>query len=671
MFLNEKSAVILGAAELDSAPVRRAMDNLRRDLGFVCLPADGAGGEIRLIRAEGLAPECYTVQERAGVLEIGAGDVRGLIYGIYAVSREMLGVRDFWFWNDQQFQRRGKIDVPQGFRLEGRPFAVRFRGWFINDEVLLHAWSVGRRPERPWEMVFEALLRCGGNMVIPGTGQNAKKYRDLASGMGLIITHHHAEPLGAEMFARAYPELNASYAEYPEKFHRLWEQALEEQSDCEVVWNLGFRGQGDRPFWEDDPQYATPEARGELMGALIRTQFELVQARFPGAVCATNLYGETMELYRDGHLHLPEEVVKIWADNGFGAMVSRRQGNHNPRIPALPTGGPDGAHGIYYHASFYDLQAANHITMLPNPPEFVAGTLRTVLERNVKDYWIVNCSNVKPHVFTLRLIAQIWRDGYANAGAYLRDYCAAYFGPSCVGEAAECFRAYYGAAVAYGPHEDDHAGEQFPNYVARMLVSQYMRDKGQREPDLLWATDADTLRGQVEWYARLCEQGAASYAKILNACERHALNLPETPQRLLWDSVLLQVQIYAHCYQGAALVCRSLLEALDGSYQQAFYHVGLAREEYLAANAAMRGREHGKWNGFYANECLTDVKQTAWLLGHYMGCLRNQGDGPHFYLWQREFLYPPEDARVVLITNMENHLTDSELFALMKEKWEM
>ena len=144
----------------------------------------------------------------------------------------------------------------------------------------------------------------------------------------------------------------------------------------------------------------------------------------------------------------------------------------------------------------------------------------------------------------------------------------------------------------------------------------------------------------------------------------------DDPQRLLRDSVLLQTQIYFHCYRGAALACQSLIEGFDGEYQRAFYHAGLAREEYLAANAAMRGREHGKWNRFYANECLTDVKQTAWLLGHYMGYLRNLGDGPHFYVWQRDFLYPPEDARVVLITNMENHLTDEELFALMKEKWE-
>lgn len=325
------------------------------------------------------------------------------------------------------------------------------------------------------------------------------------------------------------------------------------------------------------------------MGALIGQQYDLVQARFPGAVCATNLYGETMELYRGGYLHLPKEIIKIWADNGFGAMVSRRQGNHNPRVPALPGVGDTGAHGIYYHASFYDLQAACHITMLPNPPEFVAGTLQTVLERNGKDYWIVNCSNVKPHVFTLGLIARLWRDGATDAGVYLRNYCVAYFGPDCAGDVSECFLAYYGAAVSYGPHEDDHAGEQFANYVPRMLVSQFMRDRTQREPDLLWATDADSLRGQVEWYVGLCGQGKKQYKEALETCEKYALNMPDTPRRLLRDSVLLQIQIYRHCYRGAALVCQSLLEALDGSYQQAFYHAGLARFwEILTSNFKRR-----------------------------------------------------------------------------------
>jgi len=208
------------------------------------------------------------------------------------------------------------------------------------------------------------------------------------------------------------------------------------------------------------------------------------------------------------------------------------------------------------------------------------------------------------------------------------------------------------------------------NYVPRMLVSQFMRDKQQRESNLLWATDADTLQEQAQWCAKLCKEGQERYSEALDTCQAQSLHLPESPRRLLRDSILLQIQIYYHCYRGAALTCQSLIEALDGVYQQAFYHAGLAREEYLAANAAMRSREHGKWSGFYANECLTDVKYTAWLLGHYMGYLRNLGDGPYFYGWQREFLYPPEDSRVVLITNMDNHLTDLELFTLIKEKWE-
>ena len=53
----------------------------------------------------------------------------------------------------------------------------------------------------------------------------------------------------------------------------------------------------------------------------------MVKAECPGAVCSTNLYGEAMELYQKGCLKLPEEVIKIWADNGYGKMVTRRQGN--------------------------------------------------------------------------------------------------------------------------------------------------------------------------------------------------------------------------------------------------------------------------------------------------------------------------------------------------------
>lgn len=100
---------------------------------------------------------------------------------------------------------------------------------------------------------------------------------------------------------------------------------------------------------------------------------------------------------------------------------------------------------------------------------------------------------------------------------------------------------------------------------------------------------------------------------------------------------------------------------------QAFYLVGSAAEAYEKADAAMRSREHDKWESFYANDCLTDVKQTAYCLRRLMGVIRNLGDGPDFYMWQREVIYSAEDRRVVLITNMENHMTDEQLYEGMKE----
>lgn len=388
---------------MDSAvPVMRAIENVKRDIRKVCCDSDEKGCDIVLIM-ENMQAEQFEIKCDNNMLVIYASDTLGFVYGLYHISRDILGVLPFWFWNDQVFIKKKGCRISGEYAYTSKPYAVKYRGWFVNDEVLIHKWYVDRKKDMPWEMVFEALLRCGGNLVIPGTDKNSHIYRDLAADMGLRITHHHAEPLGAPMFARRYPELTPSYDEYPEKFHELWKEGIDEQKKLDVIWNLGFRGQGDCPFWDNDPRYQTSESRGELMGKLIGLQRDYVQNEIPDAQYCTNLYGETMELYRDGYLKLPDDVIKIWADNGFGKMVTRRQGNHNPRIPALPKENNTGRHGIYYHVSFYDLQAANHITMLPNKPKLVHSELKKVLEHHVKDYWIINCSNVKPHVYYLDL----------------------------------------------------------------------------------------------------------------------------------------------------------------------------------------------------------------------------------------------------------------------------
>jgi hypothetical protein len=195
-----------------------------------------------------------------------------------------------------------------------------------------------------------------------------------------------------------------------------------------------------------------------------------------------------------------------------------------------------------------------------------------------------------------------------------------------------------------------------------------MRDKSNRCEDLIWAADYSTLKEQSQWYLDLCTKAVKGYEEHLHLCRETSLNLSGIPKTLFDDTILLQANILYHCYLGAKLTAESIILAIEGGYQKSFYFAGKARKEYLKANTSMKEREHGKWHDFYKNECLTDVKQSAWLLETLMGYVRNIDDGPHFYKWQREFLYSEEDKRIMLILNMENHLKDLEIFELMEEK---
>lgn len=651
-----------------SPPVAWALRALRRDMDKTLCATALPGGEIRLQPAAALPPECFCLEEADGVLTLGAPDDLGFVYGLLEISRRFLGVQPFWFWNDQVFCPRAEAEVPAGFRHTTTPARVRYRGWFINDETLLSHWKVNGSGEETFRMAFEALLRCGGNMVIPGTGAEGIRHRAAAAEMGLILTHHHAEPLGAPLFVQRYPDLEAKFSLYPDKFRALWREGIRAQAGCRVIWNIGFRGQGDRPFWADDPQYDSPAARGALLSTLIREQYDLVKQADPGAVCCTNLYGEMMELYRGGHLHLPDDVIRVWADNGYGRMVSRRQENENPRIPALPGPGDPGRHGVYYHVSFYDLQAASHITMLPNSAELVCRELTGALDSGAQDYWIVNCSNIKPHAYLLDYVARLWQDGSADPAAHRVRYARTYYGGDPPDRVAEDLAGYARAAVAYGPHEDDHAGDQFYNHLPRMLISQFLDDPSRPAQGLRWLCGAESLPHQTRFCAEAFARARAAYEPYLRRCEMTAALLTGAPRRLYQDSLLLQAQLYELWSRGASEVCRALQAGFAGEWKDCFYFAGRAQRCYTRSYRALCDREHGKWTGFYANECQTDLRQTAQLCGYLMSYARNKGEGPHFFAWMREFGESAEESRVLLVLNTETHPTDEELFAMMEAR---
>ncbi|MBQ7430322.1 MAG: glycosyl hydrolase 115 family protein [Butyrivibrio sp.] len=667
-------------------PVEYAVKALLRDIQNTCNTTNEEGTAIVLENADDIPVECFELQASDEMLTLRASDDLGFIYGIYYISKHFLKVNEFWFWNEQIFEKKDGYKIPDDFYYRSEPYNVRFRGWFVNDEVLIDDWKINGDNELPWEMTFEALLRCGGNMTIPGTDHNAHIYCEMASQMGLWITHHHAEPLGAQMFSRAYPDLEASYDKYPELFEKLWREGIEKQKNYKVLWNLGFRGQGDRPFWADDPAYDTDEKRGRLMSQLIRKQYDLIKSYDKDAICCSNLYGETMELYKKGFLDIPEDVIFIWADNGFGKMVSRRQGRHNPRVYALPEAGAGGKHGIYYHASFYDLQAAAQMTMLPNSPEFVVNELKTVYDAKANDYWIINCSNVKPHAYILGLIAKIWNSDFVidnveeYVSSYLHEYCCTYYGDEYADKISEMYRLWPQYCPKYGPNEDDHAGEQFTNHGARVLTTAFITGFNKKAPseteaakEWLWFSDKQTLIEQVADYKKIIETAKDGYEQYLSKCYEVAASLPASVRKLFVDTLVWQVEYHYYSYLGALHTCNAIETAIldksddQGMFLKAFYEAGLAAKAFKTGYEKMRSTENGAFEGFFANDCEADIRQSYYVLLGLMSYLRFHGDGPHFYKWQRMFQAGAGGNKVLLILRVKKHLTDEELWEIMDE----
>lgn len=676
-FKLSRNTEIQGEPACMTKPVELAVRRMKRDMDLVLT----SGEEKTMIRLEQalMGKEEYVIsfpeaETSAEVMVVTAGGDLGFVYGFLYLSREYLNRTPFWFWNDQKTEQKESVLIPADTVRSTEAF-IKYRGWFINDEVLISTWKGAEGNDQVWEMVFESLLRLGGNMVIPGTDKNSRLHRQLAADMGLYISHHHAEPLGAEMFSRAFPELTPSFHTYPQHFITLWEEAVREQKDYNVIWNLGFRGQGDYPFWKNDKQYETLEARGELISHVMELQAELVRRQVKEPVFCTNLYGEIMELYTKGYLRLPENTIRVRGDNGYGKMVSRRQGLDNPRISSLPDEKEQKEQlkqGIYYHVSFYDLQAANHITMQPNSLEFVRKELKEAFASGVTDYLIVNCSNVKPHVYYLEAVAKLWKQGEVNLESYKEEYVKSYYGvsdPVGLKEITGCFDDYAKAVIPYGTQEDEHAGEQFYNYLVRGFCHYFMQGKTEAcVKELSWATGDIGFKHQIQWFLEKCEPALTRFEALKERCERVKKFMQDG---VLWqDSMELQVTLHLLCIKGSVFFCKACEAFTAEDYQKSFYLMGNAAQQFQNADHAMRQREHHKWNGFYANECLTDVKQTGYLLKHLMGYIRNMGEGPHFYSWQREFLYSETDRKVMLITNFENHLTDEELYEYMKKKWD-
>ena len=642
---------------------------LRRDLRDG-LTGHGPANVIRVVLDPSLEAETYLARVTEQEILLQCGDDLGAVYALLSISERYLGVRPLGWWMGLKAPVKETVTIPCGTWASPK-YAVRYRCWFVNDEVLLTGWHLeeSQRAE-VWKRLFEALLRCGGNMVIPGTDREYDGHQlcDMALERGLWITQHHTELLGARMFARAYPELQPSYTQHPQEFEKLWQEAIDRYAGKRVVWTIGFRGQGDKAFWHDDAGYDTAEKQGAFISSVMRRQMELVRARDPKAVFSTNLYGEMMGLYRQGFLQVPDGVIRLWGDNGYGKMVSRRQNNDNPRVDAMPSAHETGEHGIYYHVSFYDLQAANHITMLQNPPQMIADELKSVLERNAGTLWNINVGSVKPHTFMLEIVRRMWTDGQCDARRAAEDFARDYYGDAA---ASDLLLNYAECAVQYGPNADDRAGDQYYHFPLRTMIRALMRGEYELPiRSLLWAAGKTSYLKQVETIARIGREGMESWGRYVRACREVMDRLPEAQAVRLQDTLLLQGTLHLTGCEGLYSFGQCAVHAVKGHDLQAYLWADRALEAHRRGLNAMR-QVSGRFAHLYDNDCFAGVELTCRMLEGLRSWLRIRGDGDLMYDWEKQYLVSPEEKRVVLQTHRTVQLSDDELCLRLRGEAEL
>ncbi len=597
----------------------------------------------------------------------------GVMYGALAISRTVLGVDDFWYWLDKLPVSHDVVRWTN-FDLHLPDYQTKYRGWFVNDELLIAGWEDHSSQRYVWQRIFETALRAGCNVIVPGTDVNSQINRNPAKAFGLMIAQHHAEPLGAKMFAREYPTLTASFLKYPDLFRKLWRDAIIDQKGTPTIYSLGFRGQGDKPFWlDDDSRKWDDQAIADVINGIIKEQYEMVKQLDPDAPMALNVYGELTGLYNKGLIKIPDDVIEIWADSGYGKMVSRRQGLDNPRSPIFDAPNPNQRQrGIYYHVAFHDLQASNFLGLLSNSPAFVSSELAKVRQHHFDTLELINTGSIKPHILYLREVAKSWLTNYLarDNATILADYVENYYTEKQP-EIIKLYSDYWQAIVQYGAHTDETAGDEFAPYMIRRIIKAWVSGQ-EKLSDAGWVVGDAGLKQAIDQLDDLISPKLAAWNELLLHVRQELLGSSSENATRLYGDLYLSVINQAQGLNALHLVIKAYREAsqvkVDNDYVHPFLTADQAYRDLNEVVVAEKANPSGKWYDFYQNDGYNNVPLAVSQLKFLRHYLRVLGDGDDLDQWEHHFVKATAEARVMTLSNTKPAMNDDQLAEKLRER---
>jgi len=591
-----------------------------------------------------LGPEAFSISvatadwkthQPTRVVLLAGADMRGTIFAVYEFAEKYLGIDPLYYWTDHQPVRRAQIALPASLH-ESFPAPVfRYRGFFINDEDLLTGWAPAPKGEgagislEVWNKVFETILRLKGNMVAPGTWIFPDEPQvKLAGKRGLIVTQHHAIPLGLNV-ARWPKDVPYNYTTHPEILERAWKNAVEEyMPGQEVLWTVGLRGLSDITYASMDPSVGgNSKALGRLISKAIADQMQIVRSVHPDAQFITSLWMEGARLVQQGDLTLPPEVSPVWADDGYGYLQDKGQVTKGQ--------------GAYYHVAVMNGRANQLSEMVP--VERIFSELGRYIQAGATQYLLLNTGDIRPVTMTVRAVMDTAWKGLASGGPeaadnYLRGWASAEFGAPAALPVAQVYNEYFRAPAHFAEPVREY-GDQLYHTEARRMLLTYMispplyglpSQAPQWVPPHMFGFGAyenptsstwlgDTIQQEMQQCSDAQPRWDAVWKKALAAEP-----LVEPSRRPFYHAhVLAMIAINRESNRMLLQVAKAIQEAQGGDATQARQSVAAALGAFDGIARAESAAEYGKWKNWYRGDWLTGTYRTRQMVEIFSEFLRD------------------------------------------------
>lgn len=535
---NEQEAVLAAVEELQqdilavtgvTAPIGPYSGYTAHEGFIVCTL--GAGDEPRVRARYGIDTshltgrrESFMIRRCGDTILIIGSDALGTVFGVYHASEHLLGVDPLKFWMDMAPQPRPPSEMIERARepIDWGPPAIALRGWFLNEDDLIrqfhHGWpewdcdprAVAQGIRSPflvtspdiYEGVISTLLRLKQNLWLAGSFPCPREtlWRQvmaMGARRGLYNTTQHFQPVGCwpVSFDRYWEQIGRpqeySWLNNRQAMLEAWDVFASQMAPWRPVWQVGYRGRDDCPFWESEPGAPTTvEERAAVIGEVIAAQVEIARRYDPHPFCTYFLWAEGDILYRSGRLRLPEEVTVVFSDYGRTSMMKQGFWEH--------TGDNRRSAGVYYHLGYWP-GATNHMGV---PPEKIDFNLREAFKRGATDYLLVNVASVREHLVGAAALAQISTEGAEtfDPRTHTRRWCVRRWGQPHGPAAARLYDAFF-HALPRTPAPT--SWEQFPKIlydgtmqILTWIVLELLKRRS--------VCDAGYMTNEVAWQIHRC-----------------------------------------------------------------------------------------------------------------------------------------------------------------------